>query len=307
MKRKIFGIAMAGLAAAFVAAVVIILRGGNFGIVSPQGTIAQQQRDLMVVALLLMLIVVVPVFVLLISFAWRYRATNTKAKYTPDWDNNVRLESIWWGLPLAIVVVLAAITYRTSHTLDPYQPIISSKKPIEVQVVALQWKWLFIYPEHNIASVNYLQFPEDTPINLTITADAPMNSLWIPQLGGQIYAMAGMETKLHLMAENQGSYKGLSANISGEGHADMKFIAKATSAAEYDQWVLDTRLGAKQLGLKEYEQLVKPDVPKSPMMYAYADPKLFGTIHMKYMMYHGTDDAKTDKHVDHDEHQGMGH
>lgn len=283
MKRKELAVVVSVLTLAFLGIGIGMLRGANFGIAAPQGIIATEQRNLIVIALLLMLVVVVPVYVLVVLFAWRYRASNTKAKYTPDWHSNSTIETIWWTLPLIIIVILAAITYRTSHTLDPYRPLAAGKPPVEVQVVALQWKWLFIYPQYNIATVNYLAFPEDTPLNLTITSDAPMNSFWIPQLGGQVYAMSGMQTQLHLLADNPGSYPGSSANISGEGFADMRFEARAVSTQEFSGWIAAVRSGTTVLGTDQYEQLVKPAAATEPINFAYADPMLFATIINKYM------------------------
>lgn len=282
MKRKELAVVVSIIVAAFCAVTLGPLHNANFGIAAPQGTIATQQRNLFIITVLLMLIVVIPVFIMVTLFAWRYRASNKKATYAPDWHSNSTIETIWWALPLAIIVVLAGITYRTSHTLDPYRPLAAGKPPVEVQVVALQWKWLFIYPQYNIATVNYLAFPEDTPLNLTITSDAPMNSFWIPQLGGQVYAMSGMQTKLHLQADNPGSYAGSSANISGQGFADMTFEARAVSDQEFTGWVSSVRSGSTALGTDQYQQLAKPATIKDPINFAYADPQLFATIIHKY-------------------------
>ena len=181
----------------------------------------------MIFAALLSLVVVIPVFAMTIYIVWRYRESNQKAKYSPDWDHNSKVETIWWLIPTLLIVVLSVVTWNSSHSLDPFKPIKSSVKPLRVQVIALQWKWLFIYPEQGVASTNILELPVDRPINFEVTADAPMNSFWIPQLGGQIYAMAGMSTQLHLMASEAGTYAGASANLSGKGFAKMKFDTKA--------------------------------------------------------------------------------
>lgn len=266
------------------AAAFLLLRGNNFAVLDPKGPIAKEQFDLIIFTSLLSLIIVIPVFVLTFYIAWKYRAGNKKAKYNPEWDHSKTAETIWWLVPLALILVLAVITWITTHKLDPYKPIASDKKPITVQVVALQWKWLFIYPEQNIATVNYLEFPEDTPINFEITADAPMNSFWIPQLGGQVYAMAGMQTKLHLQASEQGEYKGSSANLSGEGFSGMKFIAKATSDAGFESWVNSVRTSSKALTGDEYATLAKPSENNPPAYYSSRDANLYDTVMMKYMM-----------------------
>ena len=207
-KSKFIAIGLLILGA--IAGVALLLHGHTIDVLVPKGTIAKKELDLLVTATLLMLIVVIPVFVLTFTIAWKYRASNTKAKYTPDWDHNRAIETVWWAIPFVLILILSVITWQSSHELDPFKPLASSKQPITIQVVALQWKWLFIYPEQHIATVNYVQFPVDTPVNFVITSDAPMNSFWIPQLGGQIYAMAGMSTQLHLMATDPGSYNGSS-------------------------------------------------------------------------------------------------
>lgn len=255
----------------------------NIAVFNPKGIIAAQERDLMVTAILLMLIIVIPVFTLTFFIAWKYRASNTKAKYSPDWDGNRVIEFTWWAVPTAIIVVLAVITWKATHRLDPFRPLESTVKPVKVQVVALQWKWLFIYPEQNIASINFIQFPEDTPINFEITADAPMNSFWIPQLGGQVYAMAGMKTKLHLMANEPGSYNGSSANISGRGFASMNFIAKASSHDDFSRWVQLVQQSPNRLSLEQYHKLAKPSQNTQPLYYSSTEEDLLDTIVMKFM------------------------
>ncbi len=253
-----------------------------------QGTIADQQRSLMIIATLLMLIVVIPVFVLTFWIAWRYRATNKHAQHSPDWDHNNKLEAIWWGLPCVIIAILAVITWTSSHSLDPYRPLETSKEPVKIQVVALEWKWLFIYPQEKIATVNYVQFPENTPVNFEITADAPMNSFWIPSLGGQIYAMSGMTTKLHLLADKVGSYNGSSANLSGKGFSGMKFVAESVTDTDYMNWVQDVKHKSGQLDSAAYEKLARPteNVPRGSYNLTQSD--LYDTIINKYMGSHGT-------------------
>lgn len=266
--------------------ITFLSRGKTIALLDPAGSIASQQKDLMVFATILSLFVIVPVFVLLAFILWRYRDGNVKAKYRPNWDGSRKLETIWWGLPFIIVLVLAIVTYRTSHSLDPYRQLSSDVKPLTIQVVALQWKWLFIYPEENIATVNYLKIPEDTPINFEITSDAPMNSFWIPQLGGQVYAMTGMKTKLHLVADTPGTYTGNSANISGEGFADMKFTVDAVSSREYNQWVEKVWESPDHLTKEAYAELVKPSKDNPVMLYASREQSLYDDIIMKYMTPH---------------------
>lgn len=256
----------------------------NMGVFNPKGIIALAEMNLIVKTTLLMLIVVIPVFIMLAVFSWRYRAGNTKAKYTPDWHSNIMLEIIWWTIPIIIIVFIARMTWVSSHELDPFKPIVSNVPPITIQVVALPWKWLFIYPEQKIATVNFVQFPEDTPINFKITGDAPMNSFWIPQLAGQIYAMAGMDTMLHVMADEPGEYMGVSANYSGYGFSGMKFTAKATSQKEFDAWVQTVRQSPNALNSEEYEKLAKKSRNNSVAYYSSAEDGLYDKIIMKYMM-----------------------
>lgn len=268
---------------AFVAVLGALVWGTNVAILNPKGAIAQEQFNLLVFASLLSLVVVIPVFGLTFYIARKYRADNKKAKYSPDWDHSRLAETIWWGIPIALITILAVITWKTTHSLDPFKPIQSDKKPITVQVVALQWKWLFIYPEQDIAVVNHVQFPVDTPVNFEITADAPMNSFWIPQLGGQVYAMAGMQTKLHLIADEAGTYSGSSANISGSGFAGMRFKAKASSQADFDTWVLSAKESSTALTMDTYEDLAEQSTDNPISYYSSTDKNLYTTIIMKYM------------------------
>ncbi len=282
MNKKINIVIVLLLMLGIVTTAVLFFKGVDVAVLHPQGEIADKQRNLIVFTVLLSAIVVIPVFVLLAFFAWKYRESNTKAIYTPDWDGNKLLESMWWGIPCAIILALSIVTWQTSHELDPYKSLNSNVKPINVQVVALQWKWLFIYPDHHIASVNVLQFPEKTPINFTLTADAPMNSFWIPSLGSQVYAMSGMSTQLHLMATTTGEYHGSSANISGKGFADMTFTARSSSHADFDRWVKQVQ-SADSLDMTSYSKLAQPGVNKQPVFYSLKDHTLYDKIIMKYM------------------------
>lgn len=256
---------------------------GDLALLAPKGDIALKERDLMIASTLLMLIIVVPVFVLTFVFAWRYREGNHKAKYTPSYDRSGILEFLWWLIPLIIISVISVIAWQSSHALDPFKKIDSEIKPVRIQVIALQWKWLFIYPEENIASVNYIQFPADTPINFEITADAPMNSFWIPKLGGQIYAMSGMSTKLHLIANEAGEYQGSSANISGAGFAGMRFVARASNISDYKTWLSETRQASKILDEAEYNRLVKPSKDEPPAYYSFSQPNLYNYVIGRYL------------------------
>jgi cytochrome o ubiquinol oxidase subunit II len=232
-----------------------LIPSGKILVLEPKGIIALKERSLIYTSIFLMLIVVIPVFLLAIFIVWKYRASRQE-KYTPKWDNSYLAEAIWWGFPFVIVIALSVIAWRSSHELDPFKPLEMEGKPMEIQVVALQWKWLFIYPEEKIATVNFVKFPLNRPIHFLITSDAPMNSFWIPELGGQIYAMKGMKTKLNLMASEEGSFRGSSANLSGDGFAGMVFTAFAVSEQEFKKWASGAR-GAP-LTWKEYGKLAEP-------------------------------------------------
>ncbi|MFJ3009514.1 ubiquinol oxidase subunit II, partial [Pseudomonas fluorescens] len=225
----------------------LLLGGCNMTLLNPTGQVGLEQRNLIITATLLMLLVVVPVIVMTFLFAWKYRASNKDAVYTPKWSHSTKIEVAVWTIPVLIIIALGYITYISTHKLDPYRPIESDVKPVTIEVVALDWKWLFIYPEQGIATVNKIVFPAHTPINFKITSDAVMNSFFIPGLGGQIYAMAGMQTKLHLIADRNAEMDGISANYSGAGFTGMKFKAIATSQYDFDAWVSEVKKAPKQL------------------------------------------------------------
>ena len=230
-----------------------LLSGCNMVLMNPSGDVAMQQRDLIIQSTVLMLLIVVPVIALTLLFAWRYRKSNTEADYRPDWDHSTQLELVIWAAPLLIIIALGALTWISTHTLDPYRPItrinsqvdvVPGTEPLVVEVVALDWKWLFIYPEQGFATVNELAAPVHRPIMFKITASSVMNSFFIPALAGQIYAMPGMETKLHAVINQTGEYDGFSANYSGAGFSGMRFKFHGKTQAEFDQWVASSKKGA---------------------------------------------------------------
>lgn len=284
------------LAVGFIALLGLLAWGTNVAVLDPKGPIATEQYNLIMIASMLSLIVVIPVFSITFYIVWKYREGSKhkkKAKYDPKLDGNRMYETIWWLIPLTLITVLSVIIWNSSHKLDPYRPLDSDKAPITVQVIALQWKWLFLYPNQGIATVNYVQFPEDTPINFQITADAPMNSFWIPQLGGQVYAMAGMQTKLHLLADEKGEYRGSSANLSGAGFSGMHFMAKATSQADFEAWVKDLKANKKYPALTqpEYDNLALPNTNQPVGYYKDVTEGLYTGVINKYMEPGGQTDA----------------
>ncbi len=276
--------ALVGYFGGVTAIAALYLRHHNIPVLQPRGTIATQERNLIVIAVLISLAVVVPVFALLIGFAVRYREGNKKARYMPEFTGSNAYELVWWLIPTAIIVVLSVITWVGSHRLDPYKPLNSSVKPITIQVVALDWKWLFIYPDQHVASVNSFQIPVNTPINFQITSDAPMNSFWVPALGGQVYAMPGMSTQLHLMASKTGDYRGSSANISGIGFAGMTFTAHAGSNTDFTNWVTHIKKTDRALTTTEYTKLAKQSSNVKPIYYSQPADNLYDDTVMKYMM-----------------------
>jgi cytochrome o ubiquinol oxidase subunit II len=262
--------------------ICLLLSGCKLDVLDPKGSIGVAEKALILDSTLAMLIVVIPVIVLVGLFAWHYRASNDRAAYLPKWAHSVKIEVVIWAVPSAIIAYLGILTWTSTHELDPYRPLQSSIAPINVEVVALDWKWLFIYPDLGIASVNQLEFPTGTPLNFRITSDSVMNSFFIPQLGGQIYAMAGMQTQLHLMASEAGNYAGESANFSGRGFSDMKFRAIATSSADFDSWVKKVKASSRRLDPDVYQGVAAPS-EKDPVQYfSGVDPTLFNSIIAKY-------------------------
>lgn len=271
-----------------VAALVFVTQGRAVPVLQPAGTIADQQYTLIVVTVALGVFVVIPVFILLFSIAWKYREGNQKAKYEPDMEGHRGLEALWWGIPCAIILALAIITWISTHALDPYKPLESKVQPVKVQVVAMEWKWLFIYPELGTATLNYMNIPKNTPINIEITSDAAMNSFWVPALAGQVYAMQGMTTKLHIMADHTGTFNGATANISGEGYADMTFKVYAMDETAFTDWAKTAASSSDQLSTASYATLTSPSKGNPEATYALMKTELFNDIVMKYMMPAGS-------------------
>jgi len=266
---------------------LVSLSGCNMVVMAPSGDIAVQQRDLILVSTGLMLLIIVPVMILTLLFAWHYRRSNTTARYEPEWHHSMRLEVIIWAAPLAIIIALGAITWISTHKLDPFRPLDrldasrplpADVKPLRVQVVALDWKWLFFYPDQGIATVNEMAAPVDVPINFEITASSVMNSFYIPALAGQIYAMPGMQTKLHAVINKAGDYEGLSANFSGPGFSHMRFKFRGVDQAGFDQWVASVKQNGTALNRDAYLKLEKPSEKEPVRYFASSEPDLFDLI-----------------------------
>lgn len=293
------------IAALPLAAIAFLLSGCssdvNMGILDPKGTIARQQLDLIIIASILCLVILVPVLIMTYVFAWKYRAKKEgEADYKPNWSHSGKVEMVMWGVPIVVIAILAVLTSIYAHKLEPSKALASEKKEITIEVTALDWKWLFTYPEQGIATVNFVEFPKGVPVHFKLTADAPMNSFWIPQLGGQIYTMSGMTMNLNLMADEEGEYPGKGANFSGEHFGKMGFIAKATSQEAFDQWVADVKKDSPALTQQGYDELAEPGVVDTKQLYSSFPDGLFDRIVNKYSAgansghHHGSSSAESD-------------
>jgi cytochrome o ubiquinol oxidase subunit 2 len=265
----------------------VFLTGCKSIVLSPAGDIARQQANLVVVSTVLMLLIIIPVMALTAWFAWRYRASNTEATYDPEWHHSTAVELGIWAAPLLIVIALGAVTWIATHTLDPFRPIarISATqslakevKPLKVQVVAMDWKWLFIYPDYGIATVNELAAPVDTPIDFQITSSTVMNAFYVPALAGMIYAMPAMQTELHAVINEAGNYEGFSANYSGAGFSGMKFRFHGLSQQEFDAWIKLNKDSGIKLDRPAYQALEKPSEREPVRHYAQVEANLYDAI-----------------------------
>jgi cytochrome o ubiquinol oxidase subunit 2 len=269
------------------ATLAVLLGGCNMVVMNPMGDVALQQRNLVLFAMALMLLIVIPVIALVGIFAWRYRASNSAARYEPDWDHSTLLELVIWTAPLLIVICLGAVTWTGTHLLDPYRPIerlskghpiAPGTKPLEVQVVALDWKWLFIYPEYGIATVNELAAPVDRPIRFRLTSSSVMNAFYVPTLAGMVYAMPAMETKLHAVINRTGNYAGFSSNYSGAGFSGMRFRFYGTDNAAFAAWIARNKAAPATLSRATYLALEKPTENAPVMRFASVAPGLFNQV-----------------------------
>lgn len=251
-------------------------------VLDPKGPVGAQEKSLILTAALLMLIVIVPVIVMAVVFSVRYRASNSRATYSPDWSRSRSIEIVVWVVPILIVSALAYLAWTRSHSLDPFRPIPSERSAITIDVISLDWKWLFIYAAQNVAVVNEVAFPVDTPIDFHLTSDTVMNSFFIPRLGSQIYTMAGMKTQLHLVAGTAGTYQGLSANFSGSGFSGMTFTARAMPQALFEQWLEKARQSTHQLDQQSYARLAVASENNPVEYFRSVEPNLFSDVVKKY-------------------------
>lgn len=286
-KYRVIGIILVVLA--LLALLGVYLRSHSIPVLHPAGVVGQKERSLLIVGVLLSAIVVLPTFALTIFIALRYRENNPrrsskKIKYEPDFDHSRLYETIWWGIPIIIIGVLSVVAWNSAHSLDPYKKLASNKQQLVVQVVALDWKWLFVYPEQHVASVNLAEIPVNTPVEFQVTSDTIMNSFWVPSLGGQIYAMPGMITQLHLMTDTAGSYFGSPANIAGKGFSRMDFTVRAGSQHDFNHWVSAARKSSQTLDAAAYTALSRPSMGVPVSYYSYVPDGFVRDVAMRYMV-----------------------
>jgi len=256
----------------------IFLAACEPGVLNPQGTVGSSERTILIDSVAIMLAIVVPTICATLGVAWWFRATNTRARHLPDWAYSGQLELIVWAIPLLTIMLLGGVAWVGSHDLDPAKPLAASEKPVNVQVVSLDWKWLFIYPDQGVASVNRLVIPAGVPVHFSLTSASVMNAFFIPQLGSMIYTMNGMATQLNLSAKAPGTYRGLSSHYSGAGFADMHFAVDAMPAEGFVNWVATARTGGPALDPASYAALAKQSMAVSPFTYRDVAPDLFTKI-----------------------------
>jgi len=256
----------------------LTLGGCTGGVLDPKGPVAAAERLIMLNSTGIMLAIVIPTMLATLGVAWWFRASNERARYRPDFAYSGRLELLVWSIPIMTILLVGGVAWLSSYDLDPPKAIASAQKPVRVQVVALDWKWLFIYPDEGIATVNQLTVPVGAPISFELTSSGVMNSFFVPQLGGQIYTMSGMVTRLHLRADHAGTYRGMSANYSGAGFSDMYFNVDAVPAERFAQWVAATRTIGPVLDAQTYADLAKPSQAVAPFSYRAVAPNLFNGI-----------------------------
>jgi cytochrome o ubiquinol oxidase subunit 2 len=267
---------------------------GRLLLLEPRGPVGGAERFVIIAAFALMLIVVIPVVIMALWFPWKYRASN-KATYAPKWSRSVKIEWIIWLVPAVIVAVLGILVWTSTYHLDPYKPINIGVKPVNIEAVSLDWKWLFIYPDRHIATVNQLVFPVDVPLSFRLTSGTVMTSFFIPQLGGQIYAMAGMQTRLHLMADEPGTYAGQNQQFSGRGYSDMNFKAIAVSREQFETWVRKVRQSPDKLDLERFDELAKPSLRAPVAYFSLIQSDLFDLIMRKYHKTSGMNPDATNR------------
>lgn len=293
--------------ALFVAIITLLLDGNNVVLLNPKGFIAEAQYELMLNSTIIMVLFAAPILSILYYFAWKYRESNNKVakEFSQKESGNIFYSFAIWGAPTLIAVLLAAIMIPATHKLEPKKLIASDKPTMTVQVVALRWKWLFIYPEQNIATVNFVQVPKDTPVQFELTADeTPMSSFWIPSLGGMLYAMTEHVNRLNLIGDTIGDFEGSAAEINGTGFADMRFTARVSTEPEFEEWAESIRKSPTKLTMAEYENLLKPSKNNEMAFFSKPSTDLYSTILSKYAGSHGMNHQS---HMEYDNKKHEGH
>lgn len=294
---RIFILGVIGLALL----IKVLLNGHNITLFDPKGLMADEQLGLIIFAAVLPLMIAVPTVAFLYFAAWKYRETNTDAAYEPEKKHGKFFNAGIWLVPAAFMMIVSVVMWSATHRLEPQKSIAAEAKPLTVQVVAMRWKWLFIYPEQKIATVNYVQIPVDTPVRFELTADdAPMSAFWIPHLGGMLYAMTGHVNPLNLLGHTVGDYPGSVAEINGAGFADMKFTARVSSREDFDAWVEETQIQPEKLDEAAYDRLLKPSKAHPAAYYSAYEAGLYDKVLMKYHGHeHGESPAASDHHEEH--------
>lgn len=289
-----------------VSIIFFLVRGSDVPLFNPKGIIATQQYNLMVRVVILLLEIAIPAILIFYFIAWKYRESNNKATRTPDADHRKSYVFFMWAFPTVTMLLLVSIMWPATHKLSPQRSIENGIKPLKIQVIAMRWKWLFIYPEQNIATINYIQIPVNTPVQFDLTGDeVPMSSFWIPHLGGQLYAMTGHVNRLNLMAETIGDYPGSSAELNGDGFSGMKFTARASSLESFNAWTREIKQSSNILSQEEYANILKPSVDNSAAYYAQVGTDIYDNMLMKYNGMHSGHVKKSSQveHRDYMEHQ----
>lgn len=263
--------------------VTYLLQGTNIALLNPKGLVAQEQRNLIVFTVSVLLAIAIPTLVTAYFIAWKYREKNPRTKHTHSPRHSKFLVASFWLVPTAGIILLASVMWSATHRLAPQKEIASKTKPLTIQVISLRWKWLFIYPQQGVASVNFVQLPVNTPVTFEMTADeTPMSSFWIPNLGGQLYTMTSHANRLNLMAAKPGDYPGSSAEINGTGFAGMKFTARASTTQDFDNWILSVRQSSDKLNTAAYDNLLKPSQYNPSVFYSSFDPDIYANVIAKY-------------------------
>ncbi len=260
------------------AALPLALAACESALLDPRGPVGRAEKTILIDSMAIMLAIVVPTIVAIFAFAWWFRASNQRARYLPEWEFSGQIELVVWAIPVMVIILLGGVTWISSHQLDPAEPLSTTTKPIDIQVVSLDWKWLFIYPEQGIATVNQLTIPAGAPVRFSLTSASVLNAFFIPQLGSMIYTMNGMRTELNLHADEPGTYRGISSHYSGEGFSDMHFDVRAVAPDQFAAWLGATRGSGATLDAAGYVALARPSVNPAPSAYGAVEPGLFDRI-----------------------------